>query len=228
MMFAGHLAAGLALKQVDKRVNLGLLFFASLFADFLLGLFILSGLEQVHVPTNFQEVHYLTFTFPYSHGLVATVLWSFLAFVIGRQFWRAQGKQSNRIGFVIGLAVFSHFLLDWIVHVPEMPLLGANSPKLGLGLWNHLTMALIFEALLALIGLVIYLGVVKPTRRVTRYGVPLLMVVVTLATVSGQALNDTPPPSTGAALSWIIQPILLGGIAYWLDRKTGATQQRPN
>ncbi|MEZ4712933.1 MAG: hypothetical protein R3A44_37435 [Caldilineaceae bacterium] len=222
-MFAGHLAAGLALKQVDKRVNVGWLFFASLFADFLLGLFVLSGLEQVHIPPNFQEIHYLTFTFPYSHGLAATLLWSLLAFVIARQLWPAKGAQRNRIGVVIALAVFSHFVLDWIVHVPEMPLLSEDSLKLGLSLWNHLAVALTLEALLVLGGLILYFQAVKPTRRLTQYGVPLLMIMVTLATVAGQALSNTPPPATAAALSWITQPIVLGGIAYWLDRKPAAT-----
>lgn len=47
------------------------------------------------------------------------------------------------------------------------------------------------------------------------------MLLVTLATVAGQALSTTPPPPTSAALSWIMQPIILGGVAYWLDRKPG-------
>ncbi|MEZ4867512.1 MAG: hypothetical protein R3C14_39665 [Caldilineaceae bacterium] len=222
-MFAGHLAAGLALKQAEPRVNLGFLVFASLFSDFLLGLFVLSGLEQVHVPANFADIHYLTFTFPYSHGLLASVLWSLLAF-LAVQLWPTKRKQKYRIGLVIALAVFSHFLLDWLVHVPEMPLLGEASPKVGLGLWTHLSVALTLEAFLVVGGLVMYFTAVKPRRRLTQYGIVLLLLVVTLATVAGQALSSTPPPPTGAALSWIIQPLVLGGIAYWLDRKAAAAK----
>lgn len=217
-MFAGHLAAGLALKKADQRINLGLLFFACLFADFLLGLFVLLGVEQVHIPANFADIHYLTFTFPYSHGLLASLLWSLLAFLLVQQLGRSKWKASGRVGLVMALAVFSHFLLDWLVHVPELPLLGAASPKFGLGLWNHLALALALESGLVLIGLVIYLRGVKPNQRKTRYGIVLLMVIVTLATVMGQAFSSEPPPPIGAALSWIFQPILLGGVAYWLDR----------
>lgn len=79
-MFAGHLAAGLVLKKMERRLNLGWLFFAALFHDFLLGILVLSGLEQIHIPTDFAQTHYLTFTFPYSHGLVASIIWSALVF----------------------------------------------------------------------------------------------------------------------------------------------------
>jgi hypothetical protein len=218
-MFAGHLAAGLALKKAEPRANLGLLFFATLFSDFLLGLFVLFDIEQVHVPANFADIHYLTFTFPYSHGLLASLVWSLLAFLVVQQLWRTNGEQKWRVSLVIALAVFSHFLLDWIVHVPELPLLGESSPKLGLGLWNHLSLALTLETCLVIIGLALYFQAVKPSRRVTQVGVVLLMLLVTIATVAGQAFSNTPPPPTGAALSWIIQPLILGGVAYWLDRQ---------
>ena len=161
-MFAGHLAVGLALKKVDQRVNLGILFFASLLADFLLGLFVLIGIEQVHVPANFADLHYLTFTFPYSHGLFASLLWSLLAFMFAQWVWRNRGDQKSKIGGVVALAVFSHFVLDWITHIPEMPLLGDSSPKLGLGLWNNLPIALTLETILVLIGLVLYFNAAKP------------------------------------------------------------------
>ena len=99
-MLAGHLAVALALKPAEKRLNLGILFFAALFADFLLGILVLVGIEQVHIPANFGNVHYLTFTFPYSHGLLASIIWSLIAFGIvklslnkvgGYQSWLSRG-----------------------------------------------------------------------------------------------------------------------------------------
>lgn len=225
-MFAGHLAAGLALKKADQRVNLGILFFASLLADFLLGLFVLFGIEQVHVPANFADIHYLTFTFPYSHGLVASLLWSLLAYLVVQQRWSRTMGQKGKAGLVVALAVFSHFLLDSLVHIPDLPLLGETSPKLGLGLWNNLASALALEAVLVLIGLTLYFNAVKPNRRLTQIGVVVLMLLVTVATVVGQALNNAAPPPTSAALSWIIQPFVLGGVAYWLDRQPHLAKYR--
>ena len=133
-MFAGHLAAGLVLKKMERRINLGWFFFASLFHDFLLGILVLLGLEQIHIPTNFAETHYLTFTFPYSHGLAAAILWSALAFGITYTVLpRWTSKERKQAGLAIAVTVFSHFVLDWFVHIPEMPLLGENSPQIRNG-----------------------------------------------------------------------------------------------
>ena len=219
-MFAGHLAAGLVLKKMERRINLGWLFFAAMFHDFLLGILVLLGLEQIHIPANFAQTHYLTFTFPYSHGLAASIIWSLLGFGITYAVLpRWSTKERRQAGLVIAIAVFSHFVLDWFVHIPEMPLLGDNSPKLGLSLWNNLPLALGLEVGLVFIGFIYYLSMVKPKTNLAKYGVAALMVLITVLTVTGQLLAETPPPATGAAMSWIFQPFLICGLAYWFDRK---------
>lgn len=219
-MFAGHLAAGLALKKVERKVNLGWLFFAALFHDFLLGVLVLLGVEQIHVPTDFAQKHYLNFTFPYSHSFLASLLWSLLAFgityaILSR--WTVQERK--RAGLAISLAVFSHFVFDWIVHVPDLPLWSDASPKIGLGLWNNLPLALIVEVALVGIGFALYLVAVKPKSNLARYGLGTLLLLISLMTVLGQLLAETPPPAEGAALSWILQPFLICGLAFWFDRK---------
>ncbi len=219
-MFAGHLAAGLVLKKMERRINLGWLFFAALFHDFLLGILVLLGLEQVHIPADFAQTHYLTFTFPYSHGLAASIMWSALAYGITYAVlpkWTS--KERKQAGLVIALTVFSHFVLDWFVHIPEMPLLGENSPKVGLSLWNNLPLALGLEVGLVLIGFIYYLSMVKPKTNLAKYGVAVLMILITVLTVTGQLFAETPPPANGAAMSWIFQPFLICGLAYWFDRK---------
>lgn len=224
-MFAGHLAAGLALKRADKRINLGYLFFAALFLDFLLGIFVLLGLEQVIVPENYSKLHYLRFVFPYSHGLLATLFWSLGAFIIAQYVFRNK-EDRLKMGLIIALAVFSHFFLDWLVHVPEMPVIGIGSSQLGLGLWNNLSLALGFEAILVFIGLAIYQSSNLNPNKKTRYGVSLLVAFSLLMTVLGQAFNDQAPPSMGAAISWIIQPLVIAGFAYYLDKNFNSLIER--
>ena len=219
-MFAGHLAAGLALKKVERKVNLGWLFFAALVHDFLLGVLVLLGVEQIHAPTDFAQKHYLNFTFPYSHSLLTSLLWSLLAFgityaILSR--WTVQERK--RAGLAISLAVFSHFVFDWIVHAPDLPLWSDASPKIGLGLWNNLPLALIVEVALVGIGFALYLVAVKPKSNLARYGLGTLLLLISLMTVMGQLLAETPPPAEGAALSWILQPFLICGLAFWFDRK---------
>ena len=69
---------------------------------------------------------------PHSHSLVAAFLWSAAAFVCCRLAWRQAYRKGS---FVVTGAVFSHWVLDFIVHRPDLPLYD-NSGKVGLGLWN--------------------------------------------------------------------------------------------
>jgi len=218
-MFAGHLAVGLVLKKIDHRINLAWLFFATLFHDFLLGIFTLLGLEQILIPTNYAQVHYLMFDFRYSHSLIASILWSLLGFGITYVvLHKWTNKERVQASIAIALSVFSHFVLDWIVHVPDLPLLGADSPKLGLGLWENLPLALALETILVLIGFIFYLTTIKPKSNLARYGLGGLLLFVTVMTIMGMWFATTPPPMMGAAMSWIFQPFLICGLAYWFDK----------
>ncbi len=215
-MLAGHLAVALALKPVEKRLNLGLLVFAAFFADFLLGILVLLGVEQVHVPEDFSSLHYLTFTFPYSHGLVSNLLWAALAFGLVKVLWKQPG--STKAGLVMAAAVFSHFILDWLVHIPELPVLGTASPLLGLGLWRtDLNLALGLETGLVVVGTLVYLATAGGLSPARRYGLIGVVGLVTALTITGQTQAATPPPAFGAASTWILESLLLAGLAYWLD-----------
>ncbi len=141
-MFVGHLGAGLLLKRADRRMNLGVLFFAVMFLDFLLWVLVVAGIERVIAPPDFAAKHYFTFVFPYSHGLAASIVWSCCGGVV---VWTALGvrfKSRARAAVIVAAAVFSHFIVDALVHVPELPLLGEASPKLGLSLWENMPLAL--------------------------------------------------------------------------------------
>ena len=75
-MGIGHVAVGLGLKSADRRLNVGFLIFAALFADFLLGWFTLAGWESYEIPPDYATKHYLLFTFPWSHGLLPDLGWA--------------------------------------------------------------------------------------------------------------------------------------------------------
>ena len=215
-MLAGHMAAGLALKRVDKEVNLAYLLFAAFFLDFVLGVFVLLDIERIIIPYNFEQLHYLRFEFPFSHSLVGSVLWSGLAFLLAFLFSNANKLKH---GLVMAVAVFSHFVLDFVVHA-DMTIIGLGSSKIGLGLWNYLGLSLALEVVLVLVGLAIYQTSSLKHNPKTRYGVSILALFMLLVTVLGQAFSKQPPPSFGAAVSWIVQALLIAGIAYWLDRKS--------
>jgi hypothetical protein len=84
----------------------------------------------------------LTFTFPHSHGLVSLLLWGVL---LGALLCWLDRHDRKRLFLVIAALVFSHFILDAVVYVPELPLLRANSRKIGLtGLLTALTWMQLF------------------------------------------------------------------------------------
>ena len=132
-MFVGHIGAGLMLKQAEPRLNLGLLVFAALFADLLLWLLVLARVESVLPPLGSGAARYFSFEFPYSHGLVATIAWSVLAGVA--VWWLTPASTPRRVSLavVVALAVSSHFVLDFVVHVPDLPVLSEALSQAGLG-----------------------------------------------------------------------------------------------
>jgi hypothetical protein len=220
-MGIGHAAVALGASRAAPRVNAGILIFAAFLADFLLGIFGALGMEWAHVPPDYATRHYLTFTFPYSHGLVALVVWGLL---FGAICCWVDRTDRVRAFWVMAALVFSHFILDGLVHVPELPLLGENSPKIGLALWNHMPLELTLETLMALAGLVIY-WTLKSTTKVSRWGMAVFVVLLTGLTWT-QLFSTTAPTNSQLVSTWIIAPIVFSAIPYALDWNRVAAQAR--
>lgn len=215
-MGVGHAAVAMGASRAAPRLNVGWLVFAAFLSDFLLGVFALMGLEHASVPPDFAVRRYLLFTFPYSHGLLPLLLWAAIAgFLISRP----RGLDRTRVLMVIAAVVLSHFVFDALVHVAGLPLAGENSPKIGLGLWNHLPLELSLETLMAVVGVAIYLKVAGTgASAVSRYGMPIFMALVTALTWT-QLFVAAPPNPDRLPPAWIGVPLALSGIAYALDRK---------
>lgn len=129
----GHLAVGFAAKPVAPKVPLWALLVASEVNDLAYFGFTAMGLEQKTVTTmNFKQgVAYLTSsTNPWSHGLFMSLVMSVVGAAIAYTIWR-----DRRSAGVVGLVVFSHWILDFLMH-SNLPLLFYNSPLVGLGLEN--------------------------------------------------------------------------------------------
>jgi hypothetical protein len=212
----GHAAVALGAARLIPRLNVGWLVFAATLADFLLGVFAALRLEQAHVPADFASRHYLTFTFPYSHGLVPLLIWGA---VLGWLVSRLEGPDRSRASLVVGALVVSHYFLDGLVHVAGLPILGEGSPKLGLGLWQNLPLELAMETALTAVCVVLYLQFIGPRApALARYGVPVLMLLLTAATWSPLATTVAP---TQAQLipGWIGMPVLFSALVYACDRR---------
>ena len=213
-MGIGHAAVALGASRAIPRINAGILIFAAFLADFLLGIFGALGMEQAHVPPDYATRHYLMFTFPYSHGMVALIAWGVL---FGAIFCWVDRRDRARAFWVMAALVFSHYILDGLVHVPELPLLGGTSPKMGLALWNHMPLELTLESLMALAGLVVYWSLSGGTK-VSRWGMAAFVILLTALTWT-QLFSTVPPTTSQLVPTWIMAPIVFSAIPYAFDRK---------
>jgi hypothetical protein len=225
-MFVGHLGAGLAVKAAEPRLNLGALFAAALFADLLLWTLVLAGVESVGAPVTSGGARFFTFDFPWSHGALASVAWTVAAAALGWAVAGAAMPRRARIAIALAAAVASHVLLDVIVHVPDVPLAGASSRKLGLGLWRSMPIALGVELALTAVALAWCLR----ARTWPRGRTALVVVVVVLAgalTIAGPYLAGEPPPASALAASSLATLVVVVALAFVADGRAGLLARDP-
>jgi hypothetical protein len=216
-MFAGHVGVALALGSAERRVRVGVFVTASMLLDIVLWLLVLSGAESVAIPADFARTHQPEFVFPWSHGLAASLAWAALAALAAWPMLAGLGAARTRAAALVAAAVFSHWLLDVLVHRPELPLLAAGSPHLGLGLWDRMPTALGVESALVALGLWLFLRDSRLPRR-RSLALAALVVVLLAFTVVGMTVAP-PPPSAGAmAATSLLMLLATCALADWLGR----------
>lgn len=219
-MFAGHIGVAMAAGRVQRQVNVGVFVFAAMLLDVLLWLFVLLGWESVSIPADFEQTHQARFVFPYSHGLLAGIGWSALAAVVAYRGFALQRVARIRISLLVALAVFSHWILDAMVHVPELPIAGPNSLKVGLGLWQDIPVALVIEAVLVVGGLVLFVRG-SHLSRARGLSLGLLTLVVLAFTVAGMTVASPPPSGEAMAASSLATIAVVCTLAGWIARRLG-------
>lgn len=210
-MFIGHFAIGFAAKTAAPRVSLGTLFLAAQFIDLLWPTFLLMGLERVRIEPGATTVTPLVFEhYPWSHSLLAVLGWATL--LAGLHFLLRRDRRSALI--VAGL-VLSHWLLDLLVHRPDLPLWPWGGSVLGLRLWSSLVLTLALEVPLLMLGVWLYSRSTRALDGAGRWG--LVGLVLFLFVVYAGNVLGSPPPSV-EAIAWIGQlQWLLVLWGYWVD-----------
>lgn len=212
-MFIGHYGISFAVKSVEKSIPLWLLFLAVQFVDVVWAILVLAGIEKVRIvpgitATNPLDLYYM----PYTHSLVGAAVWSLIAFAAYKI-----ARRSVTVGAVlVGLAVFSHWVLDLIVHRPDLPLYD-NTAKVGLGLWDFPAIAFALEIAFLFAGIFLYLRVSRADGKIGRLGMPLLGIV--LVGLQSIVFFGAPPESpSAAAITALFAYFLFAALAFWLER----------
>ncbi|MDF1545834.1 MAG: hypothetical protein P1R58_12135 [bacterium] len=217
-MFIGHYGVALALKKADTKISLGWLFVATQLVDIVWGPLILLGLEQVEIVPGLTQSSPLDFVhYPYTHSLLAFLVWSLAAYLVVRFLPIKTALTKGKVALLLGVAVFSHFVLDLLVHRPDLPLAGTESAKMGLGLWDHIWAAYLLELAIFLIGLTIYMKSSRAADKLGQIGWPLFALF--LLVMNAVNLWGPPPPSA-QTIGWsvLISYPLLALVAHWLGK----------
>ena len=166
-MFVGHYSVAFAAKSDKNKIPLWVLFVAVQFLDYIWATLVLLGIEKLRVIKGFTAGSMLDSYFhPYSHSLITAILWSCVAAIVYKPICSWLGfVYTKSAALIIGVAVFSHWILDLIAH-PRDLVIYDNTWKVGFGLWNYRDPEFALEIGLLGAGILLYLTRnVMPTIR---------------------------------------------------------------
>ncbi len=225
-MFVGHYGVAFAARRVGGRVPLWVWFVSVQWMDVVWSVLVLLGIEKLRIVPGFTEANALDLYYmPYTHGLPGAIV---VSLVLGAIVALLTPGNRARICLLVAAASFSHWVLDLVVHVPDLPLYD-NAAKVGLGLWRHVGLSFSLE--LIVLGLGAWLYARRTTFASARGRYVLSAFVILLAAVQAIA-NFGPPPSSphAMAVTALAFYAVLALLAAWVERiakRGGSGRRRP-
>ena len=214
-MFIGHYAVGFAAKKVAPKASLGPLLAAPLLADMLWPVFVLLGIERVRIVPGIVAFNPLDLEYmPWSHSLLMDVGWGL---VFGGIYYAVTKYRAGGIAIFFG--VVSHWVLDWVTHRPDMPLVPGLDTKLGLGLWNSVVGTRVVESILFIAGVWLYMRATRARDAVGRWawwGLVGLLAVLYF-------MKAQPGSIQVLVISGLVFEVVTLTWAWWADRHRDVT-----
>ncbi len=210
-MFIGHYGPAAAI--AGDRIKLWHGFVAVQFLDILWAPAILLGVEHVRIVEGFTASnHFDLHHMPYTHSLVMAVFWSIVA---GAAYWWFRRRAGAVGALLIGGLVFSHWILDFITHTPDLEL-WFGGPKVGLGLWDNRPLAVAAEFALVTAGVGYFLVRTRSKGAMGAVAPAILFLLMASAQLVG---NFGPPPSSATEAAWSAIGVyaVFAGLAAWVD-----------
>jgi len=214
-MFVGHYAAGLAIKAAYPKFNLGWVLLNVQALDFLnVGLSI-AGVETAEVVEGAPATDPYILHYPISHSLVGAALFSAVSAGLYWALTNRRVSDAKMGALVVGIAVFSHFLLDVFTH-HALPLAPGSSVMLGLGIGQYVLPTIALELSLLLVAAILYWRRVKSTWL---GDVALLAFIAIIAAPFLSLLSNPAPvePSVSASLTVVAIFTVFAGLGALMD-----------
>jgi len=223
-MFVGHYSVAFAATSEKNKIPLWVLFVAVQFLDYIWATLVLLGIEKLRVIKGFTAGSMLDSYFhPYSHSLITAILWSIVAAIAYKGLCSRLGfAYTKSAALIVGVAVFSHWILDLIAHPRDLPIYD-NTWKVGFGLWNYRDPEFALEIGLLGAGIMLYLlrNAMPAIRKaaVIAFGVALVVIQIGDTYVPRNPLTD----KATAMGVWLFYTLFV--VVAFLMEKIGSRRQ---
>jgi hypothetical protein len=218
-MFIGHYGVSLASKPLRPCVPLWVWFIAVQWMDVVWSILVLFGIEKLRIVPGFTETNGLDLYYmPYSHSLPGSIVLSLLFGAIVTMF---VSENRTTTFLLVASASFSHWLLDLVVHVPDLPLYD-DTAKVGFGLWRVVALSFSLELSLLCVGAWLYARWATFKGASGRYLYWGFVVVLAAVQIID---NFGPPPSSDKmmAIFALAFYIALSLLAAWMEHVATTT-----
>jgi hypothetical protein len=205
-MFIGHFGVAYAAKTVAPKVPLAAYFLAVQALDVLFSVFVLTGIEHLEIVHQYTRYNpYRLYDMPITHSLVGSLGWAVAVGGVASMI-----RLPRRESLWLGLAVFSHFLLDLPVHTPDLSIAGNDTARLGLGLWNNVPLVLVLELLVLASGWLFFSRSRRSDATFPKQRNRIFVGILALLTVLTPFMPDPASPTAFA-----VQALVLYGALAW-------------
>ena len=203
-MFIGHYSVAYAAKTIAPKAPLAAYFLAVQALDVLFSVFVLGGVEHMEIVHKYTSYNpYRLYDMPITHSLVGSLAWAVAVGIVA-----ALARLPRRESLWLGLAVFSHFILDLPVHTPDLSIAGNDTVKLGLGLWNNVPAVLALELLLLVGGWMIFSRSKAADATFPKQRNRIFLGILALLTVVTPFMPDPASPAAFAVQALVLYCVL--------------------
>lgn len=162
-MVAGHFGFAAGVKAREPQVPLWALMLVTVWLDVVFAPLLAAGVETIsNAPGTSGGYGNSIIHADWTHSLVGALMLAGLFGLVAARPW------GRRVGIVLAAVVFSHWLLDLIVHRGDMPILPGDAghlPRLGFGLWKAPVASILVELALVVAGTWLYWRAAVQTER---------------------------------------------------------------
>jgi membrane-bound metal-dependent hydrolase YbcI (DUF457 family) len=217
-VFIGHFAVAFASKKVAPKVSLGTLVIAAAFLDVVWPVLVLLGVERFRIVPGFTAINPFDFVYyPWSHSLLMTAVWALLFALV---YFAVRGDRAGAVW--LGIAVASHWVLDFVSHRPDLPLYPGGETRLGLGLWQSVPATFAVEGLMFAAGIALYMQSTKAKDRIGTAAWWAFIALLVVLYIPGP-WSPPPPSENVVAIVGIVALAIFAPWAYWIDRHRPST-----